>query len=175
MIKNRILSIISAIVLLLALTAVIALRAFRQQDPEPEMLDGPGSVVMPEDPQPQGPEITEPQTPVITIPESAGAAEGNGSGPAPQAPELTWLDGLEIPEYSGQAYVAVNGNVPFFDTDAIAPVSYEIYYQLDELGRCTLADAVVGQDIMASGKRGSISEIKPTGWHTERYSFVVVE
>ena len=156
MIRNRILSIISAVVLILALTAGIAFRAFSSRDPEPEMLDGPGSVVMPEDSQPQGPEepeITEPQSPVIAIPESAGAAEGNGSGPAPQAPELTWIEGLEIPEYSGQAYVAINGNVPFFDTEAIAPVSYEIYYQLDDLGRCTLADAVVGQDIMASGKR----------------------
>ena len=103
---------------------------------------------------------------------SAGAAEGNGSGPAPEAPELTWLEGLDIPEYSGEPYTAVNGNQPLFDTDDILPVSYEIYYQLDSLGRCTLADAVVGPDIMAEGKRGSISSIKPTGWHSDRYSFV---
>ncbi len=106
------------------------------------------------------------------VPASAGAAEGNGSSPAPKAPELTWLKGLVIPPYSGEAYVALNGNVPFFDTALIAPVSYEIYYQLDDLGRCTLADAVVGTDIMADGGRGSISEVRPTGWHTDRYSFV---
>lgn len=116
----------------------------------------------------------EPQTSSVTteIPVSAGAAEGNGSGPAPEAPELTWLNGIDIPPYSGEAYAAVNGNVPLFDTESILPVSYEIYYQLDSLGRCTLADAVVGPDIMADGKRGSIGSIRPTGWHTDRYSFV---
>ena len=45
----------------------------------------------------------EPVGPVV--PASAGAAEGNGSGPAPEAPELTWLKGLVIPPYSGEAYV----------------------------------------------------------------------
>ena len=112
------------------------------------------------------------EPPAIEIPVSAGAVEGNGSIPAPPAPELTWLIDLVIPPYRGKAYEPINGNMPMFDTDNIAPVSYEIYYQLDELGRCTLADAVVGQDIMASGKRGSIGSVKPTGWHTDRYSFV---
>jgi len=110
--------------------------------------------------------------PVQAAPVSAGAASGNGSGPAPEAPELTWLDGLDIPQYSGEPYTDINGNMPFFSTDSILPVSYEIYYELDSLGRCTLADAVVGQDIMADGKRGDIGSIKPTGWHTDRYSFV---
>ncbi|MBR4827634.1 MAG: DNA/RNA non-specific endonuclease [Oscillospiraceae bacterium] len=176
MIRNRIISIISAALVLLSLVAVLVFRTLPPADTEPDIPDGPEIVIPegPEDPDgpddPGGPE--DPAEPQTVIPESAGAAEGNGSGPAPQAPELTWLEGLDIPEYSGKAYIPLNGNVPFFDTDSIAPVSYEIYYELDSLGRCTLADAVVGQDIMADGKRGSISEIKPTGWHTERYSFV---
>ena len=148
--NRKVYSIISA-VLVLALALSVLISNLFGRKPEPEVITDPTQIV----------------TPV-----SAGAAEGNGSGPAPEAPELTWLDELDVPDYSGKAYVAVNGNEPFFDTQQIAPVSYEIYYQLDSLGRCTLADAVVGPDIMADKGRGSISEIKPTGWHTDRYSFV---
>ena len=148
--NRKVISIISAVLTLALALSVLIYNVFGNRT-EPEIIVDP---------------------PQIVVPESAGAAEGNGSGPAPEAPELTWVDDLDIPEYSGKAYAVVNGNQPFFDTEQIAEGSYEIYYQLDSLGRCTLADAVVGPDIMADGRRGSISEIKPTGWHTDRYSFV---
>ena len=79
---------------------------------------------------------------------------------------------MEIPEFTRAPFVAVHDNIPFFDTESLTPESYEIYYDLDELGRCTLADAVVGQDTQPTEKRGDISMVKPTGWHTDRYSFV---
>ncbi|MBQ3578512.1 MAG: hypothetical protein II974_07595, partial [Firmicutes bacterium] len=48
-----------------------------------------------------------------------------GNDPAlqehPKAPELTWIRDLEVPEYSGKAYVPVNGNLPFFDTEGLVP------------------------------------------------------
>ena len=50
--------------------------------------------------------------------------------------------------------------------------SFENYSALDELGRCGAALACIGLDIMPTGGRGSISEIKPTGWHTYNYDFV---
>ena len=90
----------------------------------------------------------------------------------PEAPPLTWMDAFTAPEWSGSPYAVINGNVPFFSTDDLTPESYEIYYALDSLGRCTLAEAVVGPDLQPKEKRGNISMIKPTGWHSDRYSFV---
>ncbi len=55
---------------------------------------------------------------------------------------------------------------------APTPESYEIYYALDDLGRCTLADAVVGPDLQPREKHGDINMIRPTGWVQNRYCFV---
>ena len=95
------------------------------------------------------------------------------TNPHPKCPELTWLNSLEIPAWDGQhPYAVLNNNYPLFDTKSLKPESYEIYYELDELGRCTLADAVVGQDTQPTEKRGDIGSVKPTGWHSDRYNFV---
>lgn len=77
-----------------------------------------------------------------------------------------------IPAYSGSPYVAVNGNEPFFDESESSTVSFERYGELDYLGRCSEAFACIGQDLMPSSPRESISKIKPTGWQTAEYSFV---
>lgn len=50
--------------------------------------------------------------------------------------------------------------------------SFEDYSSLDNLGRCGAATACIGLDIMPTGGRGSISEVKPTGWHTYEYDFI---
>lgn len=50
--------------------------------------------------------------------------------------------------------------------------SFEDYAKLDYLGRCGPALACIGLDIMPTGGRGNISEIKPTGWHTYYYDFI---
>ena len=55
----------------------------------------------------------------------------------------------EIPEYSGQPYVEINGNVPELEEEA--EESYETYSPLDELGRCGTAEANVGTDTMSTG------------------------
>lgn len=78
----------------------------------------------------------------------------------------------DIPAYSGEAYVAVNGNQPFFTEADYTTVSYETYSPLDGLGRCGAAEANVGQDLMPTEKRGNIGSVKPTGWHTSKYDFV---
>ncbi len=77
-----------------------------------------------------------------------------------------------IPEYDGSAYVVVNNNTPFFADDEITPSSYESYSSLDNLGRCQVATACIGQDIMPTESRGSIGSVKPTGWHTVKYDCV---
>ena len=78
----------------------------------------------------------------------------------------------DIPEYSGEAYVAINGNQLFFTEADDTTVSYETYSPLDGLGRCGVAEANVGQDLMPTEARGNISSVKPTGWHSSKYDFV---
>ena len=78
----------------------------------------------------------------------------------------------KIPEYAGEPYVVLNDNEPSFKEDEITDESYESYSGLDELGRCRAAEASVGQDIMPTEKRGSIGQVKPTGWHTVKYDCV---
>ena len=78
----------------------------------------------------------------------------------------------EIPEFSGTAYVAVNGNVPFFMPEEITDESYEYYSDLDELGRCGMTMACIGTDIMPTEDRGEIGSVKPTGWQSVKYDCV---
>ena len=78
----------------------------------------------------------------------------------------------DVPAYSGAAYAAVNNNVPYFTSSDLTTSSFESYGSLDHLGRCSVAYACVGQDIMPTEERGSIGQVKPTGWHTIKYDCV---
>ena len=79
----------------------------------------------------------------------------------------------EIPEFDGKtAYVAINDNVPEFDDSELVTTSYEEYAPLDALGRCGAAMACVGRDIMPTEERGSIGQVKPSGWQTVKYDIV---
>lgn len=77
-----------------------------------------------------------------------------------------------IPEYSGTPYVAINNNVPDFSESDYTTTSFEEYAPLDNLGRCGVAFANVGTDIMPTEERGSISSVKPSGWHSVKYDIV---
>ena len=78
----------------------------------------------------------------------------------------------DIPAWSGEPYVAVDGNQPDFPEEDMTSVSFETYSELDTLGRCGVAYANVGQDLMPAEERGNIGAVKPTGWHTVKYDFV---
>lgn len=77
-----------------------------------------------------------------------------------------------LPEYTGEPYVVLNGNVPNFTPEDLTETSFEEYSNLDSLGRCQVAYANVGQDLMPTEKRGSISQVKPTGWQSVQYDNV---
>lgn len=79
------------------------------------------------------------------------------------------FDLSNIPEYTGNPYVEVNQNVPYFTENELSKTSYEYYSELDSLGRCGACVASVGKDIMPTEERGEIGAIKPTGWHTVKY------
>lgn len=78
----------------------------------------------------------------------------------------------DIPAYSGQPYIVLNNNIPYFTEEDKTTASFELYGDLDELGRCTIAYANVGTDLMPTEKRGSISSVKPSGWHSVQYDHV---
>jgi len=83
---------------------------------------------------------------------------------------LVQLDSL--PPYSSSPYVALNGNVPFFTEEEIRSQSFESYSELDALGRCGVTLACIGIDLMPTEDRGSIGQVKPTGWQTVKYDVV---
>ena len=74
--------------------------------------------------------------------------------------------------YDGSPYVEVNNNIPDFPASDYTTTSFERYGKLDKLGRCTTAYANIGRDLMPTEKRGDISQIKPSGWHSVRYDCV---
>ena len=78
----------------------------------------------------------------------------------------------DVPAYSGEPYVEVNDNQPEFTEEELTTVSYEDYSELDELGRCQTAEACIGQDLMPTEARESISSVKPTGWRNKSYDTV---
>ncbi len=78
----------------------------------------------------------------------------------------------DIPEYTSEPYVAVNGNKPFFTEEELVSASYEKYAELDALGRCGVAISCIGKDIMPTEERESIGNVKPTGWQTAKYDNV---
>ncbi|MCD8222042.1 MAG: DNA/RNA non-specific endonuclease [Clostridiales bacterium] len=78
----------------------------------------------------------------------------------------------DVPEYSGNAYVEIHGNIPYFTDEEMSGVSFETYSDLDDLGRCGAAYANIGQDLMPTEKRDTIGQIRPTGWHTVKYDII---
>lgn len=78
----------------------------------------------------------------------------------------------DIPVYSGEPYVEIDGNVPDFPEEDKAAQSFESYAPLDVLGRCGTAYACISTDLMPTEERGSIGQVKPSGWQTVKYDFV---
>lgn len=78
----------------------------------------------------------------------------------------------EVPAYSWSPYVEINGNQPDFSQDQETTESFESYSELDSLGRCGTAFACIGEDLMPTEDRGSISEVHPTGWVQAEYDCV---
>ena len=79
---------------------------------------------------------------------------------------------VSVPALDSAAYTQMNGNQPLFTNEDLTVQSYESYSPLDQLGRCGVAMACIGQDIMPTEERGAIGQVKPTGWHTVKYDSV---
>ena len=79
------------------------------------------------------------------------------------------LDLSIIPEYSGESYVILNNNIPYFTNYDLLNPAFEYYSDLDELGRCGVCTANVCKELMPTEDRGSIGQVKPSGWQTVKY------
>lgn len=77
-----------------------------------------------------------------------------------------------FPSFSGEPYAAVADNMPAFTEADYVTDSYERYSALDTLERCGVAMACIGKDLMPEGSRDSISQVRPTGWHSVQYEIV---
>lgn len=78
----------------------------------------------------------------------------------------------QVPAWSQSPYALINDGKPLFKEEELTAKSYEHYGALDGLGRCTVAMACVGKDLMPTEERGSISSVKPTGWVQNFYEIV---
>lgn len=79
------------------------------------------------------------------------------------------LDINNLPVYTSKPYVVVNNNEPDFSKEALNTKSFEKYSELDSLGRCGVADSIIGKNLMPNKKRENISSVKPSGWQSVRY------
>ncbi|MFC6316045.1 DNA/RNA non-specific endonuclease [Lapidilactobacillus achengensis] len=72
--------------------------------------------------------------------------------------------------YQGTQTINVNQGQPTFSSAdlSLAEGAWEKYGELDQLNRATSAEAMLNQSIMPTGKRGSISEVTPTGWKNKK-------
>ena len=100
------------------------------------------------------------------------ALSSGGRPPAADLSEGEFSPSL-IPDYSGEAYAEINGNLPFFSPDELTEEPFEYYSPLDALGRCGTAFANICPELMPTEERGEIGMVRPTGWQTVRYDDVV--
>lgn len=77
-----------------------------------------------------------------------------------------------IPEYSGNPYVSLNDNIPYFTDEELAITPFELYSGVDYIGRCGAAYANICKEIMPTEERGEIGSVKPSGWHTVKYDCI---
>lgn len=92
--------------------------------------------------------------------------------PAVDADRNETISISDLPAYSGEPYVILNGNKPDFGENLNDTLVYEEYGQLDSLGRCTEAIACIDESLMPTEDRGDIGSVKPTGWQSIKYDFV---
>lgn len=77
-----------------------------------------------------------------------------------------------LPDYSGQPVVEINGGRPAFAPEELKAEFFERYSELDRLGRCGPALACVDRAHMPDGEREEIDTVKPSGWKGGKYDFI---
>lgn len=78
-----------------------------------------------------------------------------------------------IPDHAGADVIELNGNRPLFNEYDRAKISGESFSRLDWLGRCGTAVAMLDRSMMPTQERGSIGQVKPSGWKQAKYPGLV--
>lgn len=109
-----------------------------------------------------------------------GIQEPYGIGAAKDVEEPL-ADGIEssedilsvVPKFSGKPYCLLNDNIPdFTEEEKESKIAFENYSDLDALGRCGTAYANICLEIMPTEERGTIGQIRPSGWQLTKYDNV---
>ena len=95
-------------------------------------------------------------------------AEGNDFSSS-----LCVTDPAQIPEYSGELSLELNDNIPSFSEYDLTHITGETFSDLDPLGRCGSAVAMLDKSMMPTEERGEIGMIRPTGWKQNKYPGIV--
>lgn len=102
----------------------------------------------------------------------SGCGQKGSNAAAPAGSSVNAAGIASVPAYNGKPFIAINGNKPNFTEADLTEKSFEKYSPLDSLKRCGTAFANVSKETMPKEKRGSIGQVKPSGWQTAKYDFV---
>jgi len=78
-----------------------------------------------------------------------------------------------IPTYDGRDCIVLNDNRPDFAQEYLDTATGENYSELDGLGRCGVAVALLDRSMMPTGERGEIGSVRPSGWVQAKYPEII--
>lgn len=78
-----------------------------------------------------------------------------------------------IPDYSDKDEIELNNGMPCFTSHDFETIVGESFSELDRLGRCGTAVAMLDQTMMPEESRGTIGDIRPSGWMQKKYPGIV--
>ncbi|MBQ1435812.1 MAG: DNA/RNA non-specific endonuclease, partial [Clostridia bacterium] len=82
-------------------------------------------------------------------------------------------DPQSIPEYSGEPFIILNNNIPMFNDYDVNNIVGQHFTELDALGRCGPAIAMIDGSMLPTEPRGSIGMVQQSGCHTVKYPEVI--
>ena len=82
-------------------------------------------------------------------------------------------DPSSIPDYFGKDFIIINDGKPNFTDYDYKNITGQKFSNLDSLGRCGTAVAMIDKSMMPTEKRGDIGDVKPTGWVQNKYPGVI--
>lgn len=132
--------------------------------------DSANAAISPSAPHDPGGDTADAAIPSAESSDSVYHLETSGSGNTIGGGQTD--DGFVIPVYNGDELVPINNNVPDFTEEEIGTEEFYEFSEMDELGRAGRAWGCIGPSMLATGERGSIGMIRPSGWHTVKYDFV---
>ncbi len=78
-----------------------------------------------------------------------------------------------IPNYEGRDFIFLNDGMPLFNNWDVEKIKGEHFSNLDSLGRCGVAYAMLDRSMMPSEEREEIGQVKPSGWVQAKYEGIV--